>query len=211
MPCHSFRARESSSAKGNLEALPDAEIVDRKDIRPAEAEDQEHLHGPSANPTNLGELVDDVLGFHSPDPCRPRKSPCDGVRCQVLDRESFCSREPSAADPIDRGGQNVRRSWPSLGGVERPETAKNCRRGLSGELLVNDCLEQGMKGSAPRSGLEATGTDSVDETSEGRIGGTERGAGALEVVRIEHHAGHLKCRWSWSGRIMNLPLGARKR
>src|ERR1700760_893270 len=50
--------------KGEREAFADAVIVDRQDVRAAEAEDEKHLDGPAADTAHLGEVLDDVLIRH---------------------------------------------------------------------------------------------------------------------------------------------------
>src|ERR1700758_4852373 len=50
--------------EGESEAFANAVVVDGEDIGVAEPEDEEHLDGPAADASHLGEMFDDVLVGH---------------------------------------------------------------------------------------------------------------------------------------------------
>ena len=60
-PHHRARRRPPLHAEQLLHALDDAEIADRKDVRPVEPEHQEHLRRPAAESFHRGDRRDDVL------------------------------------------------------------------------------------------------------------------------------------------------------
>jgi len=59
-----LRPRQLPLAVGELEALPDTQIVDGQNIRPAQVEDEQHLGCPAANTLDAGEPLHDFSVGH---------------------------------------------------------------------------------------------------------------------------------------------------
>src|SRR5260370_17077968 len=53
-----IRLRQFAPLVGDLEPLPDSQVVDWQHVRPAKVEDEEHFNRPAANPLYVDELLD---------------------------------------------------------------------------------------------------------------------------------------------------------
>jgi len=52
-------SRHLPQAVSQSEAIPDSEVVDGKNVRPAKPEHQHHLHGPAPDPAHLRQALYD--------------------------------------------------------------------------------------------------------------------------------------------------------
>src|SRR5712691_6507551 len=139
------RLRQFAPLAGDLEPLPDSQVVDWQHVRPAKVEDEEHFNRPAANSLYVGELLDKfVVG--EPGACiQGRDLAVEDPLRQFLDvgrlrpREAGCP-ETDAVDAGDRAG--ARKSSVPKEVLESRED-RFCR--LPVQLLVNDCVNDGLK------------------------------------------------------------------
>src|SRR5260370_13891774 len=61
-----IRLRQFAPLVGDLEPLPDSQVVDWQHVRPAKVEDEEHFDRPAANSLYGGELLDPPDGGEPP-------------------------------------------------------------------------------------------------------------------------------------------------
>ena len=138
----SFARRQLALPEGDREALADAVVVRRQHVRAAEAEDQQHLHGPAADAAHRGEALDDRLVR----PCGAARRasgsrrPC-ARRARSRSDEQLRAREAGAAQLLVGGAQDLLgRRAVVRAREERAHAREDRRRGLAGELLVDDRL-----------------------------------------------------------------------
>src|SRR5260370_4595255 len=92
-----FRFGKFSLTKGFRESFAHAVIVHWPDVGPAEIEKEQHLDGPTPNPTNSDQTRDDFFVAHLRQSARARYRPVDRFCCQILDRGDFVSRKTGTA------------------------------------------------------------------------------------------------------------------
>src|ERR1700749_591912 len=84
--------------EGECKAFANAVIVDRQDVRTAEAEDEKHLDGPAADAAHLGKVLDDVLVRHLLDHGECRDGSIEGFGGEIAEGEHLVFREASRAE-----------------------------------------------------------------------------------------------------------------
>ena len=153
--------RVSSAASGSSSrpyascgAAADAEVADRQHVRPAEVEDQEHVHGPVAQALDRGQLLDHLLVRQLRDVVEVELAVLD-VLGQVAQVGDLGAREARRAQELGVGGHDLGgRGRAPLEQAGQPLVDR--ARGLGGELLADDRAQQRAVGvgGAPAAALE---------------------------------------------------------
>ncbi len=131
-------------AVGDGPAFLDAEVVDGKDIGAAEAEDQKHFDGPSADAANGDEALDEFfvgkpLGlFQSGDDA------VDGFLREVLHGQGFGTGESGFAKDGFAELQHFLGSGGAAGGAEGFDATVDGGGSFAGDGLVGDGFEKGF-------------------------------------------------------------------
>ncbi len=140
--------------EGEREAFADAVVVDRKHVRTAEAEDEQHLDGPAADAAHLGEVLDDGLVGHAANAGEGGHGAIDGLGGEIAQGEALVVREAGGAQllvgaveqMLRIGMDETERRAEGLEAFE--QAAMDGGRGLAVELLVDDgfdqCLERAI-------------------------------------------------------------------
>ena len=76
-------------AEGEGEAFADAVVGDGQDVGAAEAEDEEHFHGPFADAADLGEVLDDGFVGHAADGFEIGDGAVEGFGGEVAEGEGL--------------------------------------------------------------------------------------------------------------------------
>ena len=96
-----------SLPKGEGEAFADAVVVGGQDVWAAEAEHEEHLHGPFADAADLGEVLDDVGVRHAADAGEGGDGAVEGFGGEVADGEGLVVGEAGGAELLVGGVEEV--------------------------------------------------------------------------------------------------------
>src|SRR5690606_19418507 len=116
----------------------DAVVVQGEHVGAAEAEDEEHLHGPSADAAYGGQALDDRLVVHGADLGERGELALDCPLREVAEREELCAREAGAAERLVRGAQDLLGREAALRArAQRADATEDRRGGLARELLVD--------------------------------------------------------------------------
>src|ERR1700761_88816 len=146
--CHPLSWLEAE--KGEREALANAVVVDRQDVRAAEAEDEKHLDGPAADAAHLGKVLDDVLVRHLLDHGECGNGSVEGFGGEIAEGEHLVFREASRAELFVGAIEQMLRRGVDAETAERleagEETSVDGRGGLAVKLLIDDGLGQGLEG-----------------------------------------------------------------
>ncbi len=84
----------------------DAEIADRQHVGPLEAEDQEHLRRPSADPFYLGQRLDDRFVVHSIEDVE-RQLSFFNPSAQIAQVAELLRAQTDPAQPLVRHGKHL--------------------------------------------------------------------------------------------------------
>src|SRR5713226_10248150 len=97
--------RQFAPPVGNLEPLPDSQVVDWQHVRPAKIEDEEHFDRPAANPLYGGELLDKLVVGEPVARLQGRDLAGEDPLRKFLDVGCFRSREAGCpeTDAVDVG------------------------------------------------------------------------------------------------------------
>ena len=99
---------------------------------------------------------------------------CLGSARQVAQRKHLRARQAGAAELCVGGTQDLLCRWALVGArKKRTQAREDRRRGLAGELLVDDRLGEHGEGVRRLLELHAKRTDGVDETRERSIRGAQ--------------------------------------
>src|SRR6266446_8690148 len=101
-----FRFRKFSLTKRFREPFAHAVIVHWPDVGPAKIEKEQHLDGPTPNPTNSDQTRDDFFVAHLRQRSRTRHRAVDRFCSQILDRSDFVSRKSGTAELFFRSFKN---------------------------------------------------------------------------------------------------------
>src|SRR6266436_67724 len=142
-----FRFGQFSLTKRFRESFAHAVIVHRPDVGPAEIEKEQHLDGPTPNPTNSDQTRDDFFVAHLRQSARARYRPVDGFRSQILDRGDFVSRKTRAAQLLVRSFKNSPRIEILASRIESAHSFPNSCGSFSIWLLISDRLGQRVEWS----------------------------------------------------------------
>src|SRR5712692_8311878 len=160
--------RQFAPLVGDLEPLPDSQVVDWQHVRPAKVENEEHFDRPAANSLYGGELLDKLV-VGEPGACIQGWDLAgeDPLR-QFLDVRRLRSRaagcpETEAVDVGDRAG--ARKSSVPKKLLESRED-RFCR--LPAQLLVDDCVNDGLKWTQA-AWSQPERPDSVDDSRHDRV------------------------------------------
>src|SRR5207244_8700285 len=166
--------RQLALLEGDREPLADAIVVRGQDVRAAEAEDQEHLHRPPADPTHLCQAFDDSRVLHAMDLGERGELPVGGPAREVAQREELRAREAGPAELRVRDAQELPGRGPFVRArKERTQTREDRRRSLAGELLVDYRLRERAEEAGRLPELHAKGADGVDDARERPVGRTQ--------------------------------------
>ena len=84
-----FSGRMFGEAVGDLEAVTDAEIVDRQDVRASELEDQQHFDCPAADSADGRQPLDDFIVGEFVDLAGGRNHPVEALGGDVLNGQNL--------------------------------------------------------------------------------------------------------------------------
>jgi len=176
------------SLEGEGEAFADTVVGGGEDVRTAEAEDEEHLDGPLADASNLGEVVDDFVIGHAANAGQGRDGGVEGFGGEVAEGEGFVGGEAGGAEFGGGDFEDLCGSW--VDGRERghgleagDEAGVDGGSGFAVELLVDDGLGEGFKWGLVGGEAEGEGAGAGDEFGEFGVGGGEGGGGYGWIVR----------------------------
>src|ERR1700749_798369 len=128
--------------EGECKAFADTVIVDRQDIRTAEAEDEKHLAGPAADAAHLGKVLDDVLVRHLLDHGECGNGSVEGFGGEIAEGEHLVFREASRAELLVRAIEQMLRRGVIAETAERLAAGEHAsvdrRSGLAMKLLIDD-------------------------------------------------------------------------
>ena len=142
-------------AEGEGEAFADSVVVYGKDVGAAEAEDEEHLDGPAADASDLGEMFDDGFVGHATDVFEIGDGAVDGLGGEIAEGEHLVFGEAGGAELFVGAFEELLR-----GGVGSGACGFECHGGREGfnhaavdggggfavELLVDDGFDKCFKG-----------------------------------------------------------------
>jgi hypothetical protein len=112
-----------------------------------------------------------------------RDLPGEGLFRQVLDRGHLAPREPRRAQQLVRSIGDLLRPRATARPEARADAAVDRRRGLAGELLVDDRLEQRLVRALARRDLQPARADLADQSGEGAVLAAEMRDSGIDVER----------------------------
>lgn len=184
--CRRNLYRWLQALEGKCESLAHPVVRDRKNIGPAQSEDQEHLDRPTTDAANLREVFDDVLVGHAADPRQRRYGSIHGLGGQIAQGQHFIVREAGGAkllvgaiEQVLRGGMNS----DSADVVEALQhTFVDRRRGLAMKLLIDDRFDERFEGRLRTGEAQRKGAGSSDQAAQLWIGCGELRGRSIGVV-----------------------------
>ncbi len=121
-----------------------AEVVDGKNVRTAQAENQKHFDGPRADAANGDEALDEFFvgeffGFFE-----RRDDAADGFLREIFHGADFCAGEAGFTESFRAEFDHFVRSGDSAIGAERFDAGENCCGSFAGDGLVGDGFEESI-------------------------------------------------------------------
>ena len=167
--------------EGESEAFADAVVGDGQNVGAAEAEDEEHLHRPSADAADLGKAFDDFFVGHAADLNQGGNGAVEGFGSEVAQGFGFGGGETGGAEHIVGSLQQM------FGrGVKFAKAGEQAFEdgggGFAVELLVDDRLEERFERGVLAFEFEGEGPGAIDELAEFGVGCGEFAAGAGGIV-----------------------------
>jgi len=164
-----------------------AEVVDGKNIRPAEAEDQEHFNGPGADAADGDEAFDEFFigeffGFFE---CRDDAP--DRLFGEILHGQDFCAGKARFAEDLAADFEHLLGRGNSPFCAERFDATEDGGGSLAGDGLVGDGFEERFVGRLVRFHFGLEGSRSADEFGQRLVAGAEMLNCGVEIER--------KCGW----------------
>lgn len=136
--------------EGESEAFADGVVVHGEDVGAAEAEDEEHLDGPSSHAPDLRQVRHDVVVGHAADAGEGGDGAVEGFGGEVAEGEGLVAGEAGGAELLVGTIEEVLGGGVAANaadGVEAfKEAAVNGGGSLAVELLVDDGFGEGFKG-----------------------------------------------------------------
>lgn len=140
----------------------------------AQAEDEQHLHGPGADAPDHGEPLDHLFDGRLTEHLDRRHGTLDRVTREVPDGPGLGLREPGAPELLVRRGVHHVRGREAFLRVERQKAAQDRRSGLAGQLLIHDRAGERGEGAVGRRGAgQPEGSDPLDVPAQHRIAAAE--------------------------------------
>lgn len=143
------------AGEGEGEAFADAVIVDWEDVGAAEAEDEQHLDGPTTDSSYLRQVLDDVFIGHTADAGEGGDGAVEGLGGEVSQGERFVVGEPGRAELLVGAVDEVLRVGMEAlaAGIEAAEgmeafdeAAMDGGGGFAVELLIDDAFDERLEG-----------------------------------------------------------------
>src|SRR5216684_5149117 len=179
---HSLERQLASLEIRKADAFLQPEVVERKDVWPQQAEDEEHLGGPAADAAHLDQLGDDRLVMHVR-PALHLDRAIEEVLRQVGDVLDLALRQAAGAQLAPFSCENTLRR--DCAGA-KTDLVPDALRRLDRDLLADDGARQREKG------LAATRQEyfrpRADDGGHDGIVPRQRALGAIPVIRL-HAAG----------------------
>ncbi len=129
-------------AIGDGPAFFDAEVVDGKNVRAAEAEDQEHFDGPGANAADGDEAFDELFVGQFAGLFEGGDDAVDCFLCEVFHGKNFCAGKTGIAEKRLAKFQHLFGRRCAAVAAERLDAAKDGGGGFAGNGLVGDGFEE---------------------------------------------------------------------
>ena len=183
---HFLRCRAFVKSIQDAHSFPDAEVACRHHVQPSQAEEEEHLRGPLADPPHRRQHRHDLLIGHA----SRRPQPHGAVRAlggQIADRPRLRRRQSGA--PKRRVGQlqALFRTWKARPGGEGAAAPVDGARGGARELLMGDRAGDGLEVRPARQrpvGESGIGVETRQGRAEPRIAARER----VQLLRVREGA-----------------------
>src|SRR6266567_1459230 len=163
-----IRFRQFAPLVGDLEALPDSQVVDWQHVRPAKVENEEHFDRPAANSLYGCQLLDKLV-VGEPGACMQGWDLAgeDHLR-QFLDVGCLRPRKTGCpeTDVVDAGDRTGAREPSVAKEVLESREDRFCR--LPAQLLVDDCVNDGLK-RTQAAWFQPERPDPVDDSGHDRV------------------------------------------
>ena len=158
-----------------------AEIVDRKNVGPAQTENQKHFDGPDADSADGDEALDQLFIGQIERFIVRGNDAGERFGGEIFQGKNFCAREASFAEGGLAELQDFFRSGDAAGGTECLDAGEDSGGGFAGNGLVDDGFEEGFVGILRGLHFGGEGTRFADELGEAVVNGTEVSGGDGEV------------------------------
>jgi len=176
-----LRARHVFFTVGDGPAFFDPEVVDGKNIRAAEAENQKHFNGPGADAADRDEALDEFVVGEFFSLLEGGDDAVESFLGEVLHGENFCAGEAGFAERGLAELQHFLRSGSAAGGAEGFDAGVDGGGGFAGDGLIRDGFEERFVRRLELVGVGLEGHGVGDEFGEFFVAGGEIGHGLLEV------------------------------
>jgi hypothetical protein len=120
----------------HTEPLPNAEVVDRQNVRPPQLEDKQHLNGPPPDSAASGESIDNLLVGKRADFPRTGHGAIDGLGGNIADGGRLRAREAEGSQVSIRDRLQVFGPRESAAGESRQKPSQNTFSRFAVQLLV---------------------------------------------------------------------------
>src|SRR6266852_8842285 len=142
-------------AVGDGPTFSHAQVVDGKDVRAAEAEDQEHLDGPGADAADGSEPLDELFVGEPLGLVVGRNHAGQRLARQILHRNDFCAGESCFAQNRLAQLQHFFGRGRTAIHTESPDAGKDGGGGFAGDGLVGDGFQEDFVGAFGAVGFDA--------------------------------------------------------
>ena len=188
-----FGVGELAFTVGDLVAAADSEVVGGEDVGTAEVEDEEHFDGPAADAFDAGEAFDEggvveMVAFGE-----GGDDAGEGFVGEVVEVGGFRAGESGGAEGGEVGARDVVGRGELAGWKEFLEAAENGAGSFAAELLVDDGVDEGLKGRQAAGG-EVEGADAGDDAGHDGVGAEVlqgREGAAISIAQRSGFVGHL--------------------
>ena len=173
--------RQFAQAVDPLRAPADAVVAHREDVRPSQRKNEQHVRGPLADATHLGDGLDDLRVFHAKE-APAVQGPCgEGLGQGPQGRDLLAGQTHGPQRPVRGGRQRLRSGV--LAAVARPQPPGDRAGRAALELLEDDGTNQRTVG-VPL-GANPARTRGADHTGKPAIAPDQHPARPLPQLSVE--------------------------
>jgi len=179
-------------AVGDGPAFLHAEVVDGENIGAAEAEHQEHFHGPGADAADGGQALDEFLIGEFLRVIKRGDYAFDCFFCEIFHCDCFCAGEAGLAERLFAELEYFLGGRRTAGGAESFYAAENGGGSFTGDGLISDGFEESFVGTLEMVGVHLEGLRFSDEEFQFFVALGERFHRIREIkARSGRCSGHL--------------------
>jgi len=176
-----FRAGLVFFAVGDGPAFLYAEVVDGKNIRAAEAENQKHFDGPGSDAADGDEAFDEFLVGELFGLFERGNDAVHGFVGEVLHGADFCAGEACFAEGLGAELEHFLGGGDAASFAEGFDAVEDGGGGFAGDGLVGDGLEEGFVGGLVGVHFGPEGSGRAGKFGEHLVAGAEMFYGGCEV------------------------------